>query len=181
MPVRALLDLRGDNYTVISWLAGLSRATSHGYARRVASLQDELHRQWAAALFLSAEPGGHLATHIFREGNKLADAEATRALSTKRHVEQQLPRLWTAPTPWKLQGLFDGGSRNGHYGCGYVLRCWRDDLAMPEWEILAKGSFYIGQHTTVTNAELTGCEKLVNLICKVLRCNSKLELAHLTM
>eukprot|EP00973_Karenia_brevis_P010676 1447249-Karenia_brevis.AAC.1 len=79
--------------------------------------------------------------------------------------------LQSQSKPRRVRAWFDGGVRDGELSaCGWLLQAsWANaaDLSdFSDWTTVAWGSLLLDSGTTVTDAELTGCEQATSaLLC----------------
>ena len=74
-----------------------------------------------------------------------------------------------------LRGYFDGGVSSLGVGCGWLLECTIDlagsPVGVPSWTRVASGSFCLAPGATVTDAEMSAAEALVQAVHRLVWCH----------
>ena len=167
-----LLDLIGDNATVILWLNGQAACDHPPHVRVVTRAVANIQRIQQGIGAAPAQSGCHWFRHVYRELNDDADAVVNEALDRRVHVQARRPLLMMhgLPDPWRLRAAFDGGRRgaSGEAASGYVIFALCRDGT---WRLWKKEARYYdpGEHCTVTRAELRAADMLLETLAAVLR------------
>ena len=122
-----VVQIRGDNETVIDWFNGKAQIKNKNYQARVAKLQLILHDFWSRHSIAPTQPYHEWSRHTYREHNEVADKLANLAMDVQS-INQWFAwdRVLGEVNYYRLS--FDGGRRHEakQVGIGWVLEVWQD-------------------------------------------------------
>ena len=147
------LLFQGDSAVVTGWLRGSMESKTKQYQDGMREVFSMLDHAYDTGYVLTPAPHEDWARHVYREHNKLADAEANYALATGSRCVTRRQRDRILDRRWRLS--FDGARReaggSSQASCGWVLENWHQG----EWTVVHYGCSTL-RDTTAMRAEFTG-------------------------